>query len=178
VPTPLLNPAVYYLIFGVLFKANRGISNCTAYLVTGVFIFVFTEPSIVVGSTVIRSNITLIRAPHFPRACLPLAYMLVEFQQLPLSIVVLFAIVLGTGERRADGVGQNVLAFNPAAVDISLTRYAVMSSYRAAGVPDRGRRLRLPVPASRPAVRLPGRGPGVRPDQGPALGGTGPRAAG
>ena len=68
--TPLLNSAVYYLIFGVLFKANRGISNYTAYLVTGVFIFAFTERSIVVGSTVMRANITLIRALHFPRACL------------------------------------------------------------------------------------------------------------
>ncbi len=29
--TPLLNSAVYYLIFGILFKANRGISNYTAY---------------------------------------------------------------------------------------------------------------------------------------------------
>src|SRR3984893_18655202 len=45
--TPLLNSGVYYLIFGVLFKANRGISNYTAYLVTGVFIFAFTERSIV-----------------------------------------------------------------------------------------------------------------------------------
>jgi teichoic acid transport system permease protein len=96
--TPLLNSAVYYLIFGVLFQANRGISNYTAYLVTGVFIFAFTERSIVVGSTVMRANITLIRALYFPRACLPLAYVLVEFQQLLLSMVVLFAIVLGTGE--------------------------------------------------------------------------------
>ena len=96
--TPLLNSAVYYLIFGVLFKANRGISNYTAFLVIGVFIFAFTERSIVVGSTVMRANITLIRALHFPRACLPLAYVLVEFQQLLLSMVVLFAIVLGTGE--------------------------------------------------------------------------------
>jgi teichoic acid transport system permease protein len=29
--TPLLNSAVYYLIFGILFKADRGISNYTAY---------------------------------------------------------------------------------------------------------------------------------------------------
>ena len=72
--TPLLNSAVYYLIFGVLFKANRGISNYTAYLVIGVFIFAFTERSIVVGSSAIRANITLIRALHFPRACLPLAH--------------------------------------------------------------------------------------------------------
>src|SRR6266568_3474523 len=96
--TPLLNSAVYYLIFGILFKANRGISNYTAYLVIGVFIFAFTERSIVVGSTVMRANMTLIRALHFPRACLPLAYVLVELQQLLLSMVVLFAIVLGTGE--------------------------------------------------------------------------------
>src|SRR5579863_6503256 len=96
--TPLLNSAVYYLIFGILFKANRGISNYTAYLVIGVFIFAFTERSIVVGSTVIRANITLIRALHFPRACLPLAYVMVELQQLLVSMVVLFGIVLGTGE--------------------------------------------------------------------------------
>ncbi len=96
--TPLLNSAVYYLVFGILFQANRGIQHYIAYLVTGVFIFGFTERSIVVGSTVMRANIALIRALHFPRACLPLAYVLVEFQQLLLSMLVLFAIVLGTGE--------------------------------------------------------------------------------
>ena len=96
--TPLLNSAVYYLVFGILFQANRGISNYIAFLVTGVFIFGFTERSIVVGSTVMRANIALIRALHFPRACLPLAYVLVEFQQLLVSMLVLFAIVLGTGE--------------------------------------------------------------------------------
>src|SRR5580693_4949368 len=96
--TPLLNSAVYYLIFGVLFEQNRGIEHYIAYLVTGVFIFAFTERSIVVGSTVMRANIALIRALHFPRASLPLAYVMVEFQQLLLSLLVLFAIVLGTGE--------------------------------------------------------------------------------
>jgi teichoic acid transport system permease protein len=47
---------------------------------------------------VMRANITLIRALHFPRACLPLAYVMVEFQQLLLSMLVMFAIVLGDGE--------------------------------------------------------------------------------
>jgi teichoic acid transport system permease protein len=191
--TPLLNSAVYYLIFGILFRANRGISNYTAYLVTGVFIFAFTERSVVVGSNVMRANITLIRALHFPRACLPLAYVLVEFQQLLLSMLVLFAIVLGTGEpltwywlllapglllqamfnmgaalimarvgAGAQDVSQLVpfmvrvwryfcgvmysiaslpavlpgwakgaLSLNPAAVYISLTRYAIMATQRA-----------------------------------------------
>jgi len=96
--TPLLNSLVYYLIFGILFEANRGIQHNPAYLVTGVFIFSFTERSIVVGSTVMRANITLIRALYFPRASLPLAYVIVEFQQLMLSLLVLFTIVLGSGE--------------------------------------------------------------------------------
>jgi teichoic acid transport system permease protein len=190
--TPLLNSAVYYLVFGILFQANRGISHYTAFLVTGVFIFGFTERSIVVGSSVMRANLALIRALHFPRACLPLAYVLVEFQQLLVSMVVLFAIVLSTGEpltwywlflvpvlvmqatfnmgaalilarvgagaqdvtqlvpfltriwRYFCGVmysiaslpatlpewAKNVLSLNPAAVYISLTRNAIMSSYR------------------------------------------------
>src|SRR5215472_11617170 len=187
--TPMLNSAVYYLVFGILFQQNRGIYHYTAYLVTGVFIFSFTERSIVVGSTVMRTNIALIRALHFPRACLPLAYVMVEFQQLLVSMLVLFPIVLITGEpltwywlllvpvlllqatfnmgaalimarlgagaqdfsqlipfltriwRYFCGVmysiaslpaslpewAKNVLSFNPAAVYISLTRYAIIA---------------------------------------------------
>jgi len=96
--TPLLNSGVYYLIFGILFQQNRGIEHYIAYLVIGVFVFSFTERSIVVGSTVMRANIALIRALHFPRACLPLAYVLVEFQQLAVSMLVVFVIVLCDGE--------------------------------------------------------------------------------
>jgi teichoic acid transport system permease protein len=96
--TPLLNSGVYYLIFGVLFEQNRGIKHYVAYLVIGVFIFSFTERSIVVGSTVMRSNIALIRALHFPRVCLPLSYVLVELQQLLVSMLVVFAIVLADDE--------------------------------------------------------------------------------
>ena len=146
-----------------------------------------------VGSSVMRANITLIRALHFPRACLPLAYVLVEFQQLLLSLLVLFAIVLGTGEpltwywlllipallmqamfnmgaalilarvgagaqdisqlvpfmlrvwryfcgvmysinslpAELPGWAKAALSLNPAAVYISLTRYAIMATFRA-----------------------------------------------
>src|SRR5579864_4600203 len=193
--TPLLNSAVYYLIFGIIFQANRGIEHYTAYLVIGVFFFSFTERSIVVGSTVMRSNLPLIRALHFPRASLPLAYVLVEFQQLLVSLLVVFAIVISTGEyltwywllllpvllvqgmfnvgaaflmarlgagaqdfsqlipfltrvwRYFAGVmysitslpsyaslplwAKDVILLNPAAVYISLTRYAIMSTQRA-----------------------------------------------
>jgi teichoic acid transport system permease protein len=96
--TPLLNAGVYFLVFGLIFGANRGISNYTAFLVTGVFIFSFTERSMLTGSKVIGSNLPLIRALRFPRACLPLGYVIVELEQLLLSMIVLVAIVLITGE--------------------------------------------------------------------------------
>jgi teichoic acid transport system permease protein len=96
--TPLLNALVYYLIFGLLFQVARGVQHYPAFLVAGVFIFAFTERSIVTGSNVMRSNLQLIRALYFPRASLPLAYVLVELQQMLVGMVVLFAIMLVSGE--------------------------------------------------------------------------------
>ncbi|MBO0806256.1 MAG: ABC transporter permease [Nocardiopsaceae bacterium] len=96
--TPLLNAGVYYLIFGILFLQNRGVENYPAFLMAGVFVFAFTERSIVTGSTVMRTNLQLIRALHFPRASLPLAYVLVELQQMFVGMGVLVVIMLIFGE--------------------------------------------------------------------------------
>src|SRR5712691_3315046 len=96
--TPLLNACVYYLIFGLLFQAQRGVAHYPAFLVTGVFVFAFSERSIVTGSNVMRANLQLIRALYFPRASLPLAYVIVELQQMLVGMVVLVVIMLVSGE--------------------------------------------------------------------------------
>jgi teichoic acid transport system permease protein len=96
--TPLLNAGVYFLLFGLLLKTNRGVENYTAFLVTGVFVFTFTQRSVQNGAKSISGNLALIRALHFPRACLPLSFTLVEFQQLLVSMAVLLVIVILTGE--------------------------------------------------------------------------------
>jgi len=96
--TPLLNAGVYFLIFGLLLKINRGIPNYLAFLVTGVFVFNFTQRAFISTSTVITESLPLIRALRFPRAALPLAYVMIELQQMLLSMVVLAVIVLVTGE--------------------------------------------------------------------------------
>jgi teichoic acid transport system permease protein len=96
--TPLLNAGVYYLIFGLLFEAARGVAHYPAFLVTGVFVFAFSERSIVTGSNVMRANLQLIRALYFPRASLPLAYVIVELQQMLVGLVVLVVIMLVSGE--------------------------------------------------------------------------------
>lgn len=98
VATPLLNAAVYFLIFGVLLGTDRGIDNYTAFLVTGVFIFTFTQQSVMAGTRSISDNLGLVRALHFPRACLPISFTLIQLQQLMVSMVVLVGVVLITGE--------------------------------------------------------------------------------
>ena len=80
--TPLLNAGVYYLIFGLLLGTNRGVPDYVSFLVTGVFVFNFTQRAFITSSQVIRDTLPLIRALYFPRACLPLGYVLIELQQL------------------------------------------------------------------------------------------------
>src|SRR5438034_2925845 len=65
--TPLLNAAVYYLIFGVLLGINRGVPGYIPFLVTGIFVFNFTQRSCMTSSVVMRQNLPLIRALPFPR---------------------------------------------------------------------------------------------------------------
>ncbi|AXO37402.1 ABC transporter permease [Micromonospora chalcea] len=96
--TPLTNAAVYFLIFGVILSQSRNVPNFIAYLCTGVFIFMFTQTAVSNGTSAITGNLGLIRALQFPRAALPITVTLVQLQQLLMSMVVLAAIVLFTGE--------------------------------------------------------------------------------
>ncbi|WP_240810197.1 ABC transporter permease [Actinomadura sp. WMMA1423] len=96
--TPMLNAGVYYLIFGLLLGTGRGVPDFIPFLVTGVFLFGFTQRSLTSGAKSVGDNLSLIRALHFPRATLPFAIAIVEVQQLLLALVVLFAIVFAFGE--------------------------------------------------------------------------------
>ncbi|MET8247037.1 ABC transporter permease [Streptomyces sp. NPDC005202] len=99
VATPLLNAAVYYFIFGVILKASRGMSHDTyiPFLVTGVFVFTFTQSSVMAGVRAISGNLGLVRALHFPRASLPISFALQQLQQLLFSMIVLFVVAIGFG---------------------------------------------------------------------------------
>jgi teichoic acid transport system permease protein len=96
--TPLLNAAVYYLIFGIILGTSRGVPNFPAFLITGIFVFNFTQRAFITTSRVMPDSLPLIRALPFPRACLPVGYVLIELEQLVMALVVLTAIVLATGE--------------------------------------------------------------------------------
>lgn len=99
VATPLLNALVYYFIFGLLMGGRGSMSNDVyiPFLVTGVFVFTFTQSSAMAGVRAISGNLGLVRALHFPRASLPISFALQQLQQLLFSMIVLVIVLLGFG---------------------------------------------------------------------------------
>ncbi|MBO1329694.1 ABC transporter permease [Streptomyces sp. VRA16 Mangrove soil] len=99
VATPLLNAVVYYLIFGLILGTSKGMSHDVfiPFLVTGVFVFTFTQSSVMAGVRAIAGNLGLVRALHFPRASLPISFALQQLQQLLFSMIVLFIVACGFG---------------------------------------------------------------------------------
>ncbi len=99
VATPLLNAAVYFFIFGLLLGGRGGLKNeqYIPFLVTGVFVFTFTQNSAMAGVRAISGNLGLVRALHFPRASLPISFSLQQLQQLLFSMIVLLVVLLGFG---------------------------------------------------------------------------------
>ncbi|WP_328301840.1 ABC transporter permease [Streptomyces sp. NBC_00435] len=99
VATPLLNALVYYLIFGLILNAGKGIhkDDYIPFLVIGVFVFTFTQSSLMAGVRAIPGNIGLVRALHFPRASLPISFSLQQLQQLLFSMIVVFVVTMAFG---------------------------------------------------------------------------------
>ncbi len=97
VMTPLLNAAVYYFIFGVLLETKKGVADFIPFLVTGVFVWTFTQSSIMAGTRAISGSIGLVRALHFPRATLPISFCLQQLQQLLFSMAALLIILFAVG---------------------------------------------------------------------------------
>ncbi|WP_299534596.1 ABC transporter permease [uncultured Streptomyces sp.] len=99
VATPLLNALVYFLIFGLILGTSKGMSRevFIPFLVTGIFVFTFTQSSVMAGVRAISGNLGLVRALHFPRASLPISFSLQQLQQLLYSMIVLVAVAVGFG---------------------------------------------------------------------------------
>ena len=96
--TPILNVAVYYFVFGILFTQSKGVPDFLLFLVIGVFLFNFLQTSMINGSRSISDQLVLIRALHFPRACLPISATIIQFQQLAFSMIIVLAVALGTSQ--------------------------------------------------------------------------------
>ncbi len=95
---PILNAAIYGLIFGVLLQTRRNVDSFIAFLVVGVMLFEFFQACFTAGAKSITSNQALVQSLSFPRLALPLALVLQKLMQfLPtLSIVLIVAVANGS----------------------------------------------------------------------------------
>jgi teichoic acid transport system permease protein len=95
---PLLFAGVYYFVFGIIFRGRDDIPNYAAFLVAGLFTFLFTQRVATTGAVSITSNSSLIGQVNFPRVALPLSATIAESISHAWSILALLVIVLLTGE--------------------------------------------------------------------------------
>lgn len=96
--SPTLMIAVYYLVFGVILRTDRGVDNFVAFLAIGVFTYHWATRAITGGAKAIVSNEGLIRSLQFPRALLPISTVLQESMAFLSGAVVMVTVVLITGE--------------------------------------------------------------------------------
>jgi teichoic acid transport system permease protein len=89
----LLNPAfnigIYFLIFGVVLDARRGVDNYVTFLVIGVMFFRLVQSAVIDCSSSIGKNSGLIRSIQFPRALVPVSVVLQAVMQFAPSVVLI-----------------------------------------------------------------------------------------
>lgn len=95
---PLINAAVYGLIFGLLLPRSSRPDNFVPYLVTGVFVFQFFAGCLSGGAKSIVGNMGLVRSLHFPRAVLPISLVIQQLLELIPMMAVLAILVVVFGE--------------------------------------------------------------------------------
>ncbi|MAT07110.1 MAG: hypothetical protein CL424_18915 [Acidimicrobiaceae bacterium] len=98
----LLNPAltigVFFLIFGVVLKTDRGIDNFFLFLTTGLFVFQFTQKTTLAGAKSVVTNRGVIKAVRFPRVLLPVSATTTEVLAHVPNFFVIYVVALLTGE--------------------------------------------------------------------------------
>ncbi len=93
---PLLEAAVYGLIFGLLL-GTKGIENYIGFLIIGVFLFQFFSTSFTSGAKSITSNAALVQSLSFPRMSLPMALVVQRLLQFVPMVVIMMILVTVTG---------------------------------------------------------------------------------
>ena len=95
---PLLQVVVYYVFFGVLVGTRGGVENFTSFLTIGVFVFSFSNRSIMSSAYSVTQNLGLIRSLRFPRAILPISISVAStIAYGPILIVMLMVVLVDAG---------------------------------------------------------------------------------
>ena len=94
---PMLQVAVYLLVFGVLIDLDRGVDDYLAFLTVGVFVFHQAQRTVSAGARSVVANVGLIRALRFPRAVLPVGSTIAQLISFAPVLVVMLVVTVGHG---------------------------------------------------------------------------------
>jgi teichoic acid transport system permease protein len=95
---PLINAAVYGLVFGVILFSDSKPKDYLPFLVSGVFIFQYFAGSLADGARAIVANMGLVTSLHFPRAVLPISIVLQQLFGIIWMVLTLCVIVVANGD--------------------------------------------------------------------------------
>jgi teichoic acid transport system permease protein len=93
---PLLLGAVYFFVFGVLFAGSSRPPDYIAYLLSGMFVFHFTNQSMTGGANAILQNSKLLANLKFPRLVLLISSLIESAVGFVASLFVFYLIVWPT----------------------------------------------------------------------------------
>lgn len=95
---PVLSIAVYYVIFGLVIKTDRGVDNFLLFLTVGLFVFQYTQRAVIQGAGSIVANRGIVQAIRFPRALLPISATITEALAAIPTLFVIYGVALIIGE--------------------------------------------------------------------------------
>ncbi|MCS6711049.1 ABC transporter permease [Brachybacterium sp. EF45031] len=95
---PVLDAAVYVIIFGFMFQSSApGIDNRAAFITIGTFTYTLFQTSVMSGLNSIPTNLQLIRSHKFPRAVVPLAAVMTETVLFAPILLAMIVVAMITG---------------------------------------------------------------------------------
>jgi len=95
---PLLQIAVYYIVFGLILGTDRGVGNFLPFLAIGIFGFSYMRKVIMGGAKCLYKNRGLIHSISAPRAIFPISVMLTEAAAFAFPFMVMLVVAVITGE--------------------------------------------------------------------------------
>ncbi len=94
---PLLEAAVYGVLFGLLLGKNGRPPSFVEFLIIGIFMFQFFSSTFTAGAKSITSNSALVQSLSFPRMTLPLSLVVQRFLSFLPTIAIMVVLVMATG---------------------------------------------------------------------------------
>lgn len=98
--SPVLDAAMYGVLFGLLLRTSRGIENFIGYLIIGIIFFGYMRSGLTGGTNLIQSSQGMISAFMFPRAALVFSQVTKNFISglIPAGVAIVGALTFQWGD--------------------------------------------------------------------------------